>query len=52
MPDERPRAWSDRLEAIVAESFGNVPVLLTHGESGYASLFTLEERGELWEVVG
>lgn len=50
MPSERPDTLLRRLEWVVAESLGVVPIFTTHDDRSYHKSFTLVEDGDLFRV--
>jgi hypothetical protein len=50
MPSERPDTLLGRIEWVVAESLGLVPIFSTHDDRTYHKSFTLVEDGDLFRV--
>ena len=50
MPDERPAYYLDRIELIVSENMGLVPIYSTNDDRPHHELFTLIPEGDLFKV--
>ena len=50
MPAERPGSFLDRVDSVVAQNLGLVPVYTTHDDKAYHDGFTLIAEGDLFRV--